>query len=256
AALISGALDLAEILLRGLQREKIPTAGRHANLKKQAENLRRLVPIRLSDVYSNQCDKWFQQWRQDRSLDSLRRVASYNELFGQISKDRFKYLNFKAILVFVTTRDAEKALAILLSIKNADAIAPHVRYSIAFLQAFKGQMALAERSYTTAFGLDRGGEVAFEVEEFIAWIAADHPDKPQLHYCLGLINLRGKKDAQLAARDFKRFLALAPEEQFGQQIRTAKNHVAGFASGADAANEDIENLNVIPLRANSSSTSR
>ncbi|MCA2997651.1 MAG: hypothetical protein ING75_03515 [Rhodocyclaceae bacterium] len=246
AALISGALDLSETLLSSLRRERFPVTGSSAKLQKQVASLKKLIPIRLADVYSNQSARWFQQWRSDRSAHALEKVAHYNELCGEIASDRQRYLTFKAILTFVNTRDAEKALSILLNIKGRDTAA-HICYSIAFLQAFKGQLDIAERSYQKAFSLDHDGAVAFEVEEFISWIASEYPEKPQLHYCLGLVNLRVKKDPELAARDFSIFLSRLRSDEFAKQVRFATSNLNGRTIDKEAANDSAEPVNVVPM---------
>jgi hypothetical protein len=108
-----------------------------------------------------------------------------DEVEKRIPKIYF-YLLLKAIYAFVVEKNLKRASEAINQCKQVKD--PTWRYSKAFLEAYKGKMDDAERTYRAAFKIEGPAETYFEVEEFLDWMVHEEPDKVQLHYCLGLIN--------------------------------------------------------------------
>ena len=68
-------------------------------------------------------------------------------------------------------------------------------------------MDSAIKSYNKGFMRSSPDRVYFEIEEFMQWVLEENPGIPQIWFCLGLINFKGKGDDELAKLDFERFLA-------------------------------------------------
>jgi len=93
------------------------------------------------------------------------------------------------------------------------------RYSTAFLYAYEGDLGKAYKEYKRAFyDPPQDATIPLQCEDFIHIVLETEPEKGQLYYCLGLINLRAKGDLLAAKNDFQQFLnseaaALFPKEQ-------------------------------------------
>lgn len=83
----------------------------------------------------------------------------------------------------------------------------------------------AEKQYEAAFLLDASFETAFEVEEFIDWVLSVQPEKYQLRYCLGLINLNVKKDNESAAIEFNKFIESDTKNLFPETQEKASGYL-------------------------------
>ena len=67
----------------------------------------------------------------------------------------------------------------------------------------------------------------FEVEGFMAWVLEIEPDKIQLYYCLGLVNLKWKGDLVSVADHWTTFVRLAEAGgHFPEQVEEVKAELA------------------------------
>jgi hypothetical protein len=109
------------------------------------------------------------------------------------------------------------------------------RYSLAFLDAYEGNLNAAEAEYYRAFtGPLNDVTVPIQCEEFIAGVLKKEPERIQLHYCSGLINYHAKKDCAGAVRDLTAFLDAPQSVRFPKQREVAEEIVRACA----AANAD------------------
>ena len=74
-----------------------------------------------------------------------------------------------------------------------------------------------------------------QAEEFISRVLDEEPDKAQLHYCLGLLNLLFKGDKTRALEELRRFTEVAPIPEFAREIEAAKSYVQQIAAELDEA---------------------
>jgi len=153
--------------------------------------------------------------------------VQYLERWNAVSPNEYRYHLGKAIWHFARHRDLASALSEINKCRgSSDAT---WRYSAAFLESYRGDLTTASRIYEKAFTRPVDQLVPFEVEEFIQWVLQIEPDKVQLYYCLGLINLKMKHDLELALTDFRRFLE-------------ASEGMANFARARSEASQYIEQI--------------
>lgn len=248
AALISGDIVLAQALLNELYKKKLNSQISNSRLlKKQCENLKKLIPMRLADAYFALSRENYSIWRTTRNPERLKAAYEYIEQYKAFHPSDIHYCVTKAIYVFVFERNTQKAISILESIKRPDSYGPNVRYGLAFLHAYCGNLTVAERHYKKAFRLDSNGDEAFEIEEFIIWILESEPEKTQFHYCLGLLNLVVKKDAILSKRDFSQFVSTEKSLKFPEQAKKAREWINApnivSAANDELIQADIDDIN-------------
>ena len=221
AALFSGDLDTAQFFL-----EYLKTSKRLIQYKgiEGVAHLRALVPQRLAEVYGLKSRFAHAKWTETRDIADLEIATKYLSEFHTLQPDDIRYYSGMAVWHFVRNRDVESALAELEHCRGrSDAT---WRYSVAFLEAYRGNLRQAERVYTKAFSRPVQQFVPFEVEDFIGWVLEQEPDKFQLHYCLGLINWHAKRDVEMARRDFELFIKKASAHNaFPHQIEEAKGYI-------------------------------
>jgi hypothetical protein len=195
--------------------------------------LRPLVKRRRSDCHIILSRISHARWRLSRNLEDLLTSEKHLELYKQLRGEDFDYLVNKAICDFVLRRDiasAKSALTTCAKKQKSDLVS---RYGLAFLWAVEGNLDESYRFYREAFSKDEvvqsnsltGEPTAFEIEEFLEWCLRENPSVVQLHYCLGLLNMRRKKDRVTAKRDFDHFLASTTSAQFINARTAAKKYL-------------------------------
>ena len=223
AALMSGDFDLSQRLFENLRASK-----RLAELAKIQKidgvlTLRRLVPGRLADVYGIRSRLEHVLWRQTRAYEHLAAMYDFLTKMHRLRPENYIFNLGTALWQFVGEHDVEKALRTLYECRgSSDAT---WRYSAAFLEAYRGDLEQATRLYNKAFTRSVQDGVPFEVEEFMAWILENEPDKYQLYYCMGLVNLRAKGDKKRAAIDFGEFIKRADVKLYSRQIHDAERFI-------------------------------
>ena len=98
-------------------------------------------------------------------------------------------------------------------------------FNVAFLYAFDGNLSAATRFYRVGFRRSTNSQVQFEIEEFLEWIIAKHPEKYQLHYCAGMFQLFTVNNKELAHRHFRKFLEGVPEGEYPVQVREVTKYL-------------------------------
>lgn len=221
AALLSGYLRDAEKLFLSVEERLRMRPVTSPSL----QDIARKVPGRMIELYSAWCDALTVIYRTKRDpavLVEADRVTT--ELLNR-DPDCYRALLSKAMAQFVLRRDVVGA-------KQTLDRARHVkdttwRYSYAFLLAYEGRMREARELYDQAFS---GGvsdpTVPIQVEEFMHEVLTQEPDKVQLLFCSGLVNMRGKRDWVGAVRDFTEFLDSAASAAFPDEQDQARQLLA------------------------------
>jgi tetratricopeptide (TPR) repeat protein len=228
AAFISGDLNLSKDVLEELRNSK--------NLAKLkgipgVAKLRRLIPQRLADIYSARANRAHQKWRNTRSIDDLNDANTNVDEYNRILPDTYQYKLARALWLFVAKHDVAGAIRLLESCRGESEAT--WCYSLAFLYAYQGKLDDAERQYKKAFTRPCEQSVFFEVEEFIEWVLGQEPDKFQLHYCIGLINLTAKGDRRRAVRDFESFIAHPNAAKYTAAFEQAKLYIQEISFDQD-----------------------
>jgi hypothetical protein len=91
-------------------------------------------------------------------------------------------------------------------------------YAKAFFEAYRKNLELAQRYYRIAFTCKLEHDaVPVQCEMFINELLDRNPDMNWLHFALGLINYKGKKDLTSALREFLIFLELCNGPEYRKE---------------------------------------
>lgn len=227
AALLSGDYELSERILVKLSRSKAL-----ASLKAipGVAKLRGLVPQRLGDLYLVRSRIAYVHWRHSRAIADVEEMNSFLEQFNKIRPGLPQYHLPKAIWSFVVHRNLPEARAHVMKCRGtSDAT---WRYSLAFLDAYHGRVDAAIVQYKKAFSRRINLESIFEIEEFLTWILECEPDKYQLYFLLGMLNLIAKEDPEAALRDFRCFVEGATADgsgRFRAQLPLAEGYISAYS---------------------------
>lgn len=223
AALLSGDFQLAKHLLENLKQ----SAGRLNKHKKKPgiKALFDLLPKRLANTYFALSQQHHYLWRETRDSFHLDEMKKYVDHFNYYEPGTAHYHVSTAIWLFVRKRDVEAARKEIFKCAAKNVSDPTWRLNAAFLYAYAGDMKKAVEQYDAAFSLGRTPEISFELEEFIDWTLANEPNKYQLHFCLGLINLKLKNDVLTATRDFEIFLRKLETGRYPELKEMAQRYI-------------------------------
>lgn len=229
----SGDLDYAESLFLDLERRLHSSSSLPSPMAK----IKHLLPVRLAEVYKVRSGKLYDDYwiKQDNQI--LKEMELWNQKALKYDPNWYSGHLAQAICAFVLRRDLSAAWE---SIGKCKKIPETTwRYSAAFLHAYEGDLKKAYQEYKRAFyDPPQNQTVPIQSEDFIHLVLEEEPEKGQLYYCLGLINLRAKRDLVAAKNDFQQFLNSEaadhfPEEQkivriqIGEIQRQLKEEVGG-----------------------------
>lgn len=190
-----------------------------------SKTLKTLAPKRLLDFQLHELDNEYFQWRNDHKSDRLQLIEkTFNNLPEQWKNDP-RYLSSRAVCHFVLHNNVAAARDLIKKIGSIAPQYPTWRYSLAFLDAYEGDIPKAKSEYLRAFRFDTTQTTALEVEEFLAWTIESDSSKVQLLFFLGFINFHRKKDYTSAARDFAAFIESSHSGRFPDLIQEAKDMI-------------------------------
>ena len=89
----------------------------------------------------------------------------------------------RATHLFLSTRNTRDAKRILQKVKNQQDSS--WQFSLAFLEAYDGNLEAAYKTYQKAFRGAYHDHIPNQVEDFIHTVLDEEPDKIQFWYCLG-----------------------------------------------------------------------
>ena len=67
--------------------------------------------------------------------------------------------------------------------------------------------------------------MVMRIEGFIAWILEKEPDKHQMYFALGFINMQIKNDKDSAIADLEKFVLACNDHSFPEQVLVAKEWI-------------------------------
>jgi tetratricopeptide (TPR) repeat protein len=224
ASYVSGDMNYAEsVFLRLYQKlhAKAPS-----NLP-QIAKIRTRLPSRIAEVYKAKLGALSHKHRLKRSRELL---VESEVVMTELEKWEPSYYGLhlnRAICHFELRRDVASAFA---SLKKCEQIEDGTwLWSKAFLEVYTGKLDDAYRTYQKAFAVRTNDEtVPIQCEEFVNLVLDEEPEKGQLYYSLGLINLRGKRDLVAARRDLVQFLDWIEKAnaQYPHQVAAARKWIA------------------------------
>lgn len=211
AAAMSGDLRYAEALLLEV-RSVLPERDAEFQVFK---HIREQTPKWLTQIYIAQSTPIYDAWilsRRAEQMDQLHALAAKVEQNGC---DRTPFLPLLAICAFVRKRDVKSAIALLNEANSRDPV--HL-ISLGFLHAYAGDLKRATQLYRRASRNGVApGTIVGQVEPFQDWVLEQEPDRYQLYFSLGFLNLHLKGDDAAAARDFQRFLQSCPSTKYANE---------------------------------------
>lgn len=204
ASYVSRDLDYAESVFLRLHKKLNMTFP--SNLP-QIAKIRTRLPARIAEVYKAKLNTLTLKHRLKRSPELL---VESEKIMDQLDRWEPSYYGLhlgRAMCHFQLRRDVKSAFAMLQKCEQDQVEDGTWLWSKAFLEVYTANLNAAYRTYQKAFSakvLDV--TVPIQCEEFIYLILEEEPDKGQLFYALGLINLRSKLDFVSARRDLAQFL--------------------------------------------------
>jgi hypothetical protein len=187
--------------------------------------LKRKVITNIAYVNLQFAAKQHLLWRKgkSRNIEHLDAMISYVKRADAFIPETYASALSWSIYHFAKSRNitqARKAVAGWASIEDAT-----WAFNEAFLLAFEGKLREATRFYKIAFRRNSDSRVLLEIEEFLEWVLSENPGKPQIYYCLGLINYFGKEEYKIAKEDFDKFIFNTNIQQFKEQRNLAKKYI-------------------------------
>lgn len=221
AALASGDIDYSEILLTELKKR---FAEDESRLNSDLAKIKNRIPIRLGEVGIIKCQRLADQFAFGENDNVLHVLEKELDKYRQYNKNWLSGYLLSAICCFELRRDVKAAKKLVLQCK----MFPDTTwcYSMAFLCAYEGNLQKAWSYYQKGFRkLPSDPSVPNQCESFINTVISREPEKVQLWYCLGLINLKAKNDLGGAKRDFGAFLANTKSGMFDAQRKIATRYI-------------------------------
>lgn len=198
---LSGDWDRAELLFLQAKRNLLNKNTKFPIYTKLKER----IPDRISDIFMARADFAFKRWASTRQTDALIDAEQIMRNLSAQHKESPHALYLSAICQFALHENVIGAIDLIKKIKDRDQAIWHL--NIAFLLAYQGQLRNALRHYRLSLSYEIEPDTIAQVEDFIIWVLEHHPEKYQLHYCLGFFNWKIKGDPLQAKIDFDHFLS-------------------------------------------------
>jgi len=220
AALFSGAPQLAEQLLLSVERA-MPTKLQRIN---PLRALQQRLPARINQLYGIWLESVQKAYVRRREREDIILAEQLARRALKRNPESYQARLAMAMAAFVLYRDVAGARVWIEKCRRErDAT---WRFSRAFLLAYEGNMKRAREEYREAFiGKTTDPSIPVQVEEFINLILEAEPERAQLHFCLGLINMESKEDFEAAARDFRVFLDSEYSSAFAEERSLAQKYL-------------------------------
>ncbi|GAB4318069.1 MAG: hypothetical protein Kow0074_07050 [Candidatus Zixiibacteriota bacterium] len=219
AAALSGDVQLAYRLYTSL--EKL-IRDRSTDKQNPILNvLEQRLNTRIVEVLRVVSNARYQRFRSTRDKSDILLGASEVREWMQRSPDDYNGKLTLAMLQFFEG-GVDDAIRTLESIRSKEAT---WRYSLGFLYAYVGRIDDALEQYRRAYYGEISGEIIVELESFLTDLIEQNPEKSQLRFFRGLLNLKVKPDYDLAREDLLAFLDSDCATQFPLLQKRALNYL-------------------------------
>jgi uncharacterized membrane protein len=190
-------------------------------------NIKQKLPNLLGSALREIAVDYYEIYRNNQDPTALEKVKSYLDKAQEVCPNHYRCHLLRATYYFESNRNIAKAKEEIDECKDeADA---SWLYSLAFLNAYSGDMLSAIDNYRKAFKRPCGRSIPLNVEYFIREVIKKEPEKFQLCFCCGFINCRVKEDYVSAKRDFEEFLEKCPSSVYPKARHLAKAYLAEIA---------------------------
>lgn len=223
AAVFSGDFSLAETLYDEVSVSIKPTKKR--GRRQQTNDLVKLLPDAQADCYFEFYQHFAREWQTNRQPENMLVAETYLDKLNSVSSNDYRYHLAKAQCVFVLRRDLKLAMQHTDKASKLISADIHWRYSKAFLFAYTGKLTEAWKEYQRLAERPNFPPLPLEIEEFIGWVISEEPDKFQLYYCLGILNLLVKDDRIAARADLERFVNHPRVSEFADCEKWARKKI-------------------------------
>ncbi|GFO80832.1 MAG: hypothetical protein A49_04590 [Methyloceanibacter sp.] len=215
ASFLSGNIELAREQLETLERT-LPNLGEGAS---PIQKIRSRLPMRLAGVYEAKATIEVHSWNLDRNLKHLDSARIALDAGLERNPNSYQMLLLSAICHFVLKRDLGAAVNAVRQCKDLAVRDGTWRFSYAFLLAYRGDYQQALQQYKAAFRSRYRPNIPIQVESFMLWVLEEEPERMELHYCLGMVNLHAKCDYVRAKEEFQAFLHKSGQSKSLRQWR-------------------------------------
>ena len=243
AATFSGNFDYAASLFEDLQQRIRSSHSEPAPLA----HIRGQLPKRLAEVNTLRSAVAHRRWLKTKSDDDLASLSMYASRIPNQFVRQIGAMNIKAIWLFLTKRDAHRALAMLKRHRSPQD--PAWLFNRAFLYAYIGNLTRARAAYRTLEGMVPNTDVLLQVEEFLYWMLKDEPQKIEVLYCLGLIAWKIRGDLVAAEKELSEFIAKCPPGRYvGERRNVAmwlaeiREEIGGFEPNESESGGPVANV--------------
>lgn len=179
------------------------------------EKFRERIPLRVEEVLSSIVAAYYSAFAATRDKRYVTESKQYLDKLDQLSPDNYIGILGRAIYFFFDS-NVDAAIA---EYKKASTIKDSAwRYGLGFLLAYQGDLDSAWEQYKRAIRTPTQANILNDVEIFMSEVIEFEPQKKQLIFYRGLLNLKAKGDLELAKRDFESFLDLCESNEL-QQLR-------------------------------------
>ncbi|MES2026830.1 MAG: hypothetical protein V4448_14865 [Pseudomonadota bacterium] len=233
ALFISGQTKEAVELLKSLYTD-LKTVKKQIEIP-DTDKLAKLIPNRLTNFLTHEISTQYSHWRNESDIRHLNAIENLLQEIPKECESLPDILTFRATNIFLMRRDVTESKRLIRLADIAQPKSAASKYSLAFLSAYDGDLDESFKFYRTAFSLDESDALSVEVEEFISKIVEIEPDKYQLHFCLGLVNFRKKRDYLQATRDFQKFVTLAEGQQYAKQVEVTQKYLVELGNVTEVA---------------------
>lgn len=217
----SGDLDYAESLFLDLEKRLLSSSS---SLPSPIAKIKNSLPVRLAEVYKARSGKLYGDYWLKRDDQILKEMEPCVQKALEYDPNWYSGHLHQAMCAFVLRRDLSVVWECIEKCKKVpDTI---WRYSAAFLYAYEGDLGKAYKEYKRAFyDPPQDPTVPLQCEDFIHLVLEKEPEKGQLYYCLGLINLRAKGDLVAAKNDFQQFLNSEAADHFPEEQKFVRTQI-------------------------------
>lgn len=200
ASFVSGDLKLAETLYFEL-RNDIEVINGYSNIPVLDIIIKR-IPKRITEVMSAYLGIYYNLFSVKRDSKYIIECKRYLEVLFLTDTNNYQAHLLRSIYYFFN-KELDKAIKELSSLSSND---PTFRLNLGFLLAYRGDLNGALSNYKKTFYKSTYANVYNDTEIFISDVIEREPDKIQLYFFRGIINLKLKNDSKLAQEDFLYFI--------------------------------------------------
>lgn len=209
AAMISGDDKFAEAAFLELH-EKLGVQP--ASPPPAIAKIRNRLPHRIAEVYKRRLGVLNHRHHMTRDKAILIETEKVLDQLERWDSGGYGLQLSRAMCHFVLRRDVAAARRALKKCENVSD--GTWLWSKAFLEVYAGDLTGAWKTYQRAFRSQTDNQnVPVQCEEFINCVLVEEPEKGQLYFALGLINLKFKNDGIAARRDLEMFLDWASKSR-------------------------------------------